>query len=122
VKKILIAVLAFVCVASICYAADQKAPAANEPVGAAVEATGTFVGKVVSVVTEGSGGATGPAITVADETGKMITYPVDPTVKIVDAAVNAVTLNQLKKGDKVAVEYSKDQTGSEKAKAINVVQ
>lgn len=121
-KKILIAVLALVCVASLCYAAEEKAAVANEPVGAVVEATGTFVGKVVSVVTEPSAEMKGPAITVVDEAGKVVTYPVDPTVKIVDAAVNAVTLDQLKQGSTVSVEYSKDASGAEKAKTIKVVE
>ena len=57
------------------------------------------------------------------ETGPVdVTFPVDPTVKVVDAAVNAVTLNQLKEGEKVAVQYSRDQNGKEKAESINVMQ
>ncbi len=119
-KKILIAVLVLVCAASICYAATSDAPKANEPVGAAIESTGVFVGKIVGVVTTGSDSATGPAITVANDAGKVVTFPVDPTVQIVDAAVNAVTLNQLKTGEKVSVQYSKDSSGNSKAKAINL--
>jgi len=118
-RKALLAIMALAFVASLSYAAEGASPVANEPVGAVVEATGIFVGNVVSVVTTGETG--NASVTVADETGKTMVFPVDPAVKIVDAAVNVVTLNQLKTGDKVAVEYTKDEKGAEKAKSISVM-
>lgn len=116
-KKLAVVVLALAFVASMAYA--EEAQKANEPVGKVVEATGTVVGKVVSVITTGSDKAAEGTVTVVDETGKTMMFPVDPTVKIVDATVNAITLNQLKEGEKVKVDYSKE-GGSEKAKAISV--
>jgi hypothetical protein len=59
---------------------------------------------------------------VADGSGKTMMFPIDPTVKIVDTAVNAVTLDQLKTGKQVAVVYSEDQAGSQKVKSVTVTQ
>lgn len=123
VRKMLVAVLALVCAASLCYAAEE-ASTAGEPVSAAVEATGTFIGKVVSVVTEGTadtvkGTGTG-AVAVTDETGKVMTFPVDSTVKIVDTTMNTVPLKQLKEGVKVSVDYMTGKDGTEKTKSITV--
>lgn len=120
VKKILIAVLALVSTASLCYAAEKAA----EPVSATVEATGTFVGKVVSVVTGGTAETAervqNSSVVVADETGKTMVFPIDSTVKIVDAAMNAVPIKQIVEGAKVTVEYVTGQRGVEKTESIKV--
>ena len=117
-KKMLIAVVAVVCVASLCYAAEGDSVKATEPVGAVVETGGVFIGKVSSAVEKSLGGK--GDITVVDETGKTKVFPVDPTVKIIDNTFNALTLNQLKQGEKVSVEYTKE-GGTEKAKSIQVM-
>ncbi len=122
VNKILIAVVALVLMATACYAADEAVTQATEPVSKAVEATGVFVGSITSVVTNSvTGGGPSGIITVTDETGKNRIFIVDDTVKIADAALNAVTLNQLKKGEKVAVEYSNAPMGAEKPSSIKVI-
>ncbi len=118
-KKIAIVILALVVTASFCYAAESvKSQTATEPVGAVIETTGVFVGQISSVVENSlAGGKAKSYVTVSDDTGKTRMFPVDATVKIVDAGFNAITLNQLKKGEKVSVEYS-----GKKAKSINVQQ
>ena len=116
-KKILVAVIAVAFAASIVYAMEGDQSKANEPVGAVVETTGVFVGKITSVVEESVGANKGSLI-LADESGKTKIFPVDPTVKIVDDTFNALTLNQLKKGEKVSVEYSKG--GTDQAKSVTV--
>ena len=125
-KKIIVAVLALLCAASLCYAADESAAAsskATEPVGALVEATGVYVGNIASIAVQGTTqGKVNGLMTVSDEKGTTKIFPLDETVKVVDTTLNTLTLNQLKKGEKVSVEYSKDQSGQEKAKTINVVQ
>lgn len=120
-KKIALVVLAVMVTASFCYAADDVK--VNEPMGAMADATGKFVGKVVSVATLGQADKAQGAsqVTVADESGKAVVFVVDPAAKVVDATLNAITLKDLKAGEKVSVEYSKDKEGAEKAKAINVV-
>ena len=115
-KKIMIVVIALVCATSLCYAQGNNSQKANEPVGAVVEATGFFVGTVSSVAVEtATGGAVKCNVTVSDENGQTKIFPVDESVKVVDATFNALTLNQLKKGESVSVEYSGD-----KAKSIKV--
>jgi len=118
VKSILIAVLVVIAAASLCYAqGDASVKKATEPVGAVIETAGVFVGRISSVVEQSLGGGKEKGfVTVSDETGKTRMFPVDETVKVVDATFNALTLNQLKQGEKVSVKYS-----GEKASEINVV-
>ncbi len=119
-KKFLMTAFMLALASSICYAAEGDEPAATEPVGAVIEATGVFVGKITSVIGESTtGGKIDTTVTVADESGKTKIFPVDETVKIVDATFNALTLDQLKEGKKVSVEYSKE-GDSEKAKTVKV--
>ncbi|MDP2913359.1 MAG: hypothetical protein Q8N91_05060 [Candidatus Omnitrophota bacterium] len=125
-KKTLITVLALVCAASLCYAAEEASPKATEPVSATVEAAGTFVGKVVNVVTLGAAdtteGASKASVTVLDETGKTMMFPIDSTVKIVDAAMNTIPLKQLKDGTEVVVKYVTGKNGAEKTESVTVVE
>lgn len=104
-SKILIMVMVIVSAASFCYAAEK----AVEPVSATIEETGTFIGKIVSVVTGGAAetakGAKQSSVVVTDEAGKVMVFPVDSTVKIVDATMNTVPVKQLAEGTKVTVEY-----------------
>lgn len=120
-KKYLLVIAVIALTAVSAYAAtDNKT--ATEPLGAIVEASGVFIGTVSEVVvdTVTVGQAKG-TVTVADESGKTRIFPVDDTVKIVDATVNVMTLNQLKKGQKVEVQYSKAPTGEEKVSSVKVM-
>lgn len=122
-KKIFAVIVLLVLAAAVCNAAEEGATKAAEPVGAVIEATGVFVGTVSSVVTEGvTGGQVKGSILVSSETGETKLFPVDDTVKIVDAAFNIVTLNQLKKGEKVEVQYTKAPDGAEKVSSVKMVQ
>jgi len=117
-KKILVLTVALTLAASSAYAAEEIK--AEEPVGAVLEATTTYAGRVISVITGQEEEETVKGtITVADDTGKAAVFPVDPAVKIVDSTLNALTLNQLKEGDKVTVEYTKE-GDKEKTKSITV--
>ena len=118
-RKALIAIAILALAVSVAYAAEGDTTKANEPVGAVVEATGTFVGSVVNVVTGGVANTGKASVTVVDETGKTMVFPVDQTVKIVDATMNVITLGQLKSGEKVSVSYEKE-GGATKAEEIKV--
>jgi len=121
-KKILLIMAVIALSQATAYAADNNKTAA-EPVGALVEASSVFVGTVTSVVvdTVTAGQARG-TVAVADEAGKTRIFPIDDTVKIVDAGINVITLNQLKKGEKVEVQYMKAPNGAEKVSSVKVVQ
>jgi hypothetical protein len=121
-KKILLVTAVIILTAVSAHAADDN-KTATEPLGALVEAGGVFIGTVSEVaVNIATAGQAGGAITVADEIGKTKIFPIDDTVRIVDAAVNVITLNQLKKGEKVEVQYSKAPNGAEKVSSVKVVQ
>jgi len=123
VNKVILAGLALILTAAVCYAAEGDAPKATEPVGAVVETAGVIIGKITTVVEESMGGGKGKAqLVLAEEDGKTRIVPIDNTVKVLDSAFNALTLNQLKKGDKVSVKVEKDASGNEKAGSVQVVQ
>ena len=106
-NKILIAVVAFVLAASLCYAAEEAKLVATEPVGAVVETGGIIVGKITNVIEKSlGGGKKANSLVLAEDNGKTKIIPLDNTVKIIDATFDALTLNQLK-GKKVSVEVSK---------------
>lgn len=107
-KKFVMVAAALVLAASVCYAMEGDNPKATEPVGAVVETGGILVGKITSVVEKSlGGGKTENSLVLAEDNGATKIIPLDNTVKCLDSAFNALTLNQLK-GRKVAVEVSKE--------------
>lgn len=85
-------------------AAASYAETVGEAGKAAVEKTGAFVGKVVDVtVAEPAKGIGEGTVTVADEVGKTTKFTVKGTAKILAHTMDALTLNQLKIGDKINV-------------------
>jgi hypothetical protein len=121
-KKILVVVLALMLCGSVSFA--QGAKSTGEPVKSVakgVEAVGVFVGKVVSVtVAEPAKGVTDSTVKVSDEMGNPVSFTVNSAATITDASLNAITLGQLKEGEKVKVKASKNKTGKEEATAIAV--
>jgi hypothetical protein len=105
-KKIVIVLLAVVALTSLCYAADDK-PKATEPVGAVVETASVIVGKIAGVVSDATGTGKG-SIKIESATGETKVVAIDESVKILDNTLNTITLNQLKQGEKVKVESSKE--------------
>ena len=107
-NKVLTVVVALVLAVSLCYAAEEAAPKATEPVGAVVETGGVIVGKITNVIEESlGGGKTANSLVMAEADGTTKIIPLNDTVKILDTAFNALTLNQLK-GKKVSVDVSKE--------------
>lgn len=81
-----------------------QADSVGEASKAAVEKSGEFVGKVVNVtVAEPAKGIADGSVTVVDEVGKTTKFTVKGTAKIVAYTMDALTLNQLKIGDKIGV-------------------
>jgi len=121
-KKIAIVIVMILLVGAACYAADkfcviEKEPKAKGPVGAVVETTGVFVGKIVSAVEISMTGER--KITVENETGECRIFPFCKTTKIADDTFNAVTFNTLKTGENVKVKYA-EEGGSAKAEEVIV--
>ena len=102
--KILIVMTVLFCAASACFAADQ-APKATEPIGAVIETTGVFVGKIVGSTEQALTGE--KKVTVKSDTGETMIFPFNETVEFVDKTFNILTFNQLKAGDDVTVKIKK---------------
>ena len=121
-KKIFGIFIALAFVSTICFAqeAAKNTPAPAKPSYVATE-TKIIVCKVVSVtVADPAKGVTNGSISVVDEAGKIINYTVSGAVKVFDNAFNAISLSQLKAGDKVKVAVKKTAT-REEAKTITVL-
>jgi hypothetical protein len=121
-KKLLLVVIALMLASGVCFAQGSKNT--GEPVNSiakGVQAVGEYVGKVVSVtVAEPAKGVTDSTVNVTDEMGNPISFTVSSAAKITDASLNAITLGQLKAGEKVKVEAVKTKGGKDEAKAITV--
>ena len=104
-KKIVLALLAVVFVASICYAEasgkSHHVPKATEPIGAVIETGGVFIGTIVGAAEQATTGK--KEITVKSDTGETRIFPFDETVQFVDKTFHILTFNQLKAGEKVTV-------------------
>lgn len=123
-KKLLLVLLALMLVSSVSFAqgGTKEAPSPAKEVAKGIENVGEFVGKVVSVtVADPAKGISEGTIKVADQMGNPVSYTVNSAATIVDASLNAVTLNQLKEGSMVKIKAEKTKEGKEEAKAITVM-
>jgi ABC-type transport system substrate-binding protein len=128
-KKSLIIFLAVMLMASVCFAQQATPPAAEQsqaqppkPVQKVVSQAKEFLGKVASVtIAEPAKGIAKGSITVVDDMGNTANFTVTSATKVFDTTLNALTLNQLKEGEKVKVKHIKTKEGSEEAKAISVM-
>ena len=124
-KKIALILIAIVFVAGMAFAQDQVPPAnkmVNETkatVNKVAADTKTAIGTLTNVtLAEPAKGIANSTITVTDNTGKAMNYTVTQSTKILGAALDVVTLNQLKIGEKIKI---KTKEGSGEATAIKVV-
>ena len=101
-KKAIIVLALLVVVAASASAEPVKSD--RDPIRHMVNATGTLVGNIVYVTTAGTGGDK-TEIAVKDEKGATHVFPVDATANVVGATVNVATLGELRKGQKVKVDY-----------------
>ncbi len=109
----ILVVLTFV--GSTCFAqeAAKTLPTPIKSSSVAAE-TKTIVGKVVSVtVADPAKGITNGTVSIVDAAGKTTNYTVGSVAKVLNTTFNAITLNQLKEGDKVKVKGKKTTTGEE---------
>lgn len=119
-KKIAMVLIGIMFISSMCYAHEEGATVTSQ-VTAAVKKAGTAVGKVVSVtVADPAQGIMKGGVEIVDDMGKTVNYTADSTTKVVDGALNVVTLGQLKKDEAVKVEYTETEEGA-KAESISVV-
>ena len=114
-KKLMIFLFATLLLSSMCFAQGtvKKLPVPLKATSVLAE-NKTIVGTVVSVtVADPAKGIANGTISIVDATGKTASYTVGSVAKVFDATFNAITLNQLKAGDKVKVKGKKTATGKE---------
>ena len=128
-KKALIAIIVMILASGIACAEEknygpkdrfcviEKTPTAKGPVGAVVETTGVFVGKIASAVEIAYTGER--KITVENETGECRIFPFCKTAKIADDTFHTATFDKLKKGENVKVEYA-EEGGVAKAQTVTI--
>jgi len=122
IKKILLVALAIMLMSSVSFAQGAKdAPSPAKEVAQGIESVGVFVGKVISVtVADPAKGIAEGTVKVSNDMGNPVAYTVNSTATILDASLNAITLNQLKEGETVKVKAAKTKAGKDEAKAIAV--
>jgi hypothetical protein len=94
-KKVLLALLMVVFVSGICFAEAKE------------------VSGKIETVTNGK-------IEIIDDMGTLVALTATSATKVVGDAANILTLDQLKKGEKVKVKYEEN-AGAKEAKDVNVV-
>jgi len=114
-KKVLGILIVLVFVGSICFAQETvKTLPVPTKSSSVASVTKTIVGKVVSVtVADPAKGIANGIVSIVDVTGKTANYTVGSAAKVFDTALNTITLNQLKVGDKVKVKGKKTAAGEE---------
>ena len=119
-KKITFLVFAFLFVSSLCFAQQVAAPvsqAAQIPVE-----TKTFTGKVDSItIGDIAQGIKSELVVVADA-GQKLSFVVKSGTPITDKDKKMVALSDLKKENKVVVEYTMSKMGAHKAQSIKLVE
>ena len=102
-RKIAIFALLFTfAIFAICFAANKPVQAAKS----AKDDMQTVIGKVAAVtIADPAKGIAQGSLTILDEAGKATTFTVKGTVKVLDEALNAITLNKLKPGSKVEIKH-----------------
>ena len=124
-KKIALVVIAVAFAAGVAFDQEQVPPAnkivteTKTVTTKVVSDTKTAVGTLTNVtLAEPAKGIANNTITVTDATGKATLYTITQSTKILGAALDVVTLNQLKIGEKIKI---KTKEGSEEVTAIKVV-
>ena len=125
-KKVALVLIAIAFVAGVAFAQEQVPPAnkivteTKTTVTKVTTDTKAAIGTLTNVtLSEPAKGIANSTITITDNTGQAMNYTVTQSTKILGAALDVVTLNQLKIGEKLKI---KSKEGSQEASAIKVIQ
>ena len=119
-RKILWILFAVTFVSSLCFAQQPTAPVsqvAQKPVE-----TKSFVGKIDSITLADTTIGTHSAIAVVDEKGQKMEFVVRVITVISAKDGKNLTFSDLKKDNKVIVEYVTTEKGTNRAKSIKVLE
>ncbi|MGA2775782.1 MAG: hypothetical protein ABSE81_06980 [Candidatus Omnitrophota bacterium] len=118
-KKTLLVVLAFTFVSSLCFAQQPTAPV-SQAAPKSVE-TKSFVGKIDTIILADAVKGTHSAIAVVDEKGQKMNFTVKISTVISAKDGKKLTFSELKKDNKVIVEYITTEKGTNRAQSIKLV-
>ena len=124
-KKITFSLSAFLFVTSLCFAQQAQAPVSQPTVSQTAQApveTKTFIGKVESVSIGDAAKGTTSEIVVVDDKGQKLSFGVKTYTQITAKDGKALTLSNIMKDNKVAVEYTTSKMGIHKAQSIKLVE
>ena len=117
-KKILFALVALAFVTSLCFA-QKDSTAACKAAPAAIE-TKTFSGTVEAVSFGGGRKGAKPSIVAVDDKGQKIDFVAKSKATITGKDGKAIDMTDIKKGDKVSVQYTTRSDGINRAKSVKV--
>jgi hypothetical protein len=125
-KKILLAVFVFTFTSSLCFAQQVSAPVVQTAqTTQAVQTPAvvkTFTGKVDSLTIGDATSGTKSELVVVDDNGKKISFFVKNGTPITDKDEMTITLSDIKKDNKVTVEYKIKASGKNKAQSIKILE
>lgn len=119
-KKILFTLVAVAFVSSLCFAQQASAPV-SKPTEKPVEIK-TFTGKVDSVSIGDVVKKTMSEIVVVDEKGQKLSFVVKQNTAIFAKDGKELTLVEIKKDNKVSIEYTTNAVGTNEAKSIKLAE
>ena len=129
-RKIFFSLFAFLCITSLCFAQEAQAPISqvqvtqskvSQTAQAPVE-NKTLTGKV-DLVTIGdtTKGIKSELVVVADD-GQKLSFVVKSGTPVIDKDTKTITLSDIKKDNRVIVEYTTKASGTNKAQSIKLVE
>ena len=119
-KKILFAIFALIFASSLCFAQQASAPVSQTVQTPVV--IKTLTGKVDSVTIGDATKGTKSEFVVVAENGQELSFVVKSGTPITDKNAMTVTLSDIKKDNKVTVEYTTKANGTNKAQSIKLVE
>ena len=129
-RKTIFSLLSFLSVTSLCFAQQAQAPVSKpgvSPVAVSKTApvaivSNTLIAKVDAITIGDAAKATQSELAVVTDDGKKLSFVVKSGTPVTGKEAKAIALSDLKKDDKVAVEYITKATGTKKALSIKLVE
>jgi hypothetical protein len=109
-RKFILASIMVMFAVSVCFAQAAKSPE-----------TKALSGKVESVILGDAAKGVVSKITAIEENGAKVTFLVKAATKISDSAMKMLTLDKIKKDDKISVKYVISKEGMSEATSISLV-
>ncbi len=124
-KKTIFSLLAFLFVTSLCFAQQAQTPVSQPAVSKTAQAPiekKTLSGKVDSItIGDVKKGTKSELIVVADN-GQKLSFAIKSGTPIIDKGTKILNLSELKKDDKVIVEYTAKANGINRAQSVKIVE